>query len=1006
MRLSKRVISAVLAVCMAITILPANMQWKAAAEETVESVREEIEVPEEPVMLSKALADEAILREQEEREFRKEIYRRKAAAESAGEDTNVNKVSRKYVPTGVSNFSLGLYLTEKPYDTEESCILYLFDESGEMAAKSISPAAGMSVPGRWGIYSSHVYRARELKANEVLYVGYKSDKTGGEIKRLPEVTLTVTDQPYIEEIIRDRSLYSGTDTASVAEVRGYNVDFSKLSFDLIDEDTNAVVASSVNSMQIDERQACYCIEWKSEADRDDSNTYTVSYRYLDDSEVLAEKGAGNYWFSEFIERGHIQWNSKKNAVEYCNREMPAGATVSYEIKGSHAEVDSSVSGSGITVSESHLVEIEPGNLPNGYYYLTIKYNDGEQEKSWDDNFSIVKGSFEENKTKGTGTVHLNPFFGTDSKIEISAKVFSDDVLNNESKLADACKVTIYTYYTEETVGEAELSLKRDGNAVLYSGTCESTLSAGMYKFSFLPDGEHELRYAFYVYDNDKLYLMRQENNIDQGSIILQFMGNEISYYKNPENLNKIKIKILDIEGNEIGTYAYSNGDFTVNDFGYYGLKIEFTDTIKQKLSNLYYCDVYFCYGDKDINGSMVKYGFFSGTNEKEVYEDFYKYTADFSRYIKGDDMVRTVSIARFMEDYSESFFDDPYPLTFNAVSGSDSAFPVKLIITDWYSLKPVKEITIDKKTVGDIHIFTESELEGLSSDKLYNVFLKGADGSVGSWLYCCYLGTSTYEPAVTPTATPSSRPGHISNYTPSGGSTSPVVVNTATPQPTVEPTAAPTVQPTAEPTATVQPTAEPTAVPTMPPTDIKEPDDPVVSPDVSVPEKKAKLTLKKSKITLKKGQKAQIKITSKLTTGVTYKSLKPSVATVSKKGVVTAKKVGTAVITVKANGQTKKVKVTVKKAANSKKENTEKTSSVKLNKNFKLTKKSVTLKIGRKLTIQKASGLSGKVTFRSLNKKIASVSVKGVVKAKKKGKTTILIKKGKKTVKLKVTVKK
>lgn len=62
------------------------------------------------------------------------------------------------------------------------------------------------------------------------------------------------------------------------------------------------------------------------------------------------------------------------------------------------------------------------------------------------------------------------------------------------------------------------------------------------------------------------------------------------------------------------------------------------------------------------------------------------------------------------------------------------------------------------------------------------------------------------------------------------------------------------------------------------------------------------------------------------------------------------------------------------------------------------------LKKGNKLTIQAASSISGKVTYRSLNKKIASVSVKGVLKAKKKGKTAIVIKAGKKTTKLKVTV--
>ena len=43
--------------------------------------------------------------------------------------------------------------------------------------------------------------------------------------------------------------------------------------------------------------------------------------------------------------------------------------------------------------------------------------------------------------------------------------------------------------------------------------------------------------------------------------------------------------------------------------------------------------------------------------------------------------------------------------------------------------------------------------------------------------------------------------------------------------------------------------------------------------------------------------------------------------------------------------------------------------------------------------------------YSSSNKKVVSVSSKGVIKAKKKGKATITVKSGKKTYKIKVTVK-
>ena len=46
-----------------------------------------------------------------------------------------------------------------------------------------------------------------------------------------------------------------------------------------------------------------------------------------------------------------------------------------------------------------------------------------------------------------------------------------------------------------------------------------------------------------------------------------------------------------------------------------------------------------------------------------------------------------------------------------------------------------------------------------------------------------------------------------------------------------------------------------------------------------------------------------------------------------------------------------------------------------------------------------------KVTFKSSKKSVATVTNKGVIKAKKKGKATIIVKSGKKTVKVQITVK-
>ena len=111
---------------------------------------------------------------------------------------------------------------------------------------------------------------------------------------------------------------------------------------------------------------------------------------------------------------------------------------------------------------------------------------------------------------------------------------------------------------------------------------------------------------------------------------------------------------------------------------------------------------------------------------------------------------------------------------------------------------------------------------------------------------------------------------------------------------------------------------------------------------------------------------------------VTYKTSNKKVATVSKTGVVTAKKAGTAKITatIKVNGKNKTVtcKVTVKKPS------------------IKLKKSSATLKVGATTTIKATSTPAGKVTFKSSNKKVATVDGNGKVTAKKKGTAKITVK--------------
>lgn len=109
----------------------------------------------------------------------------------------------------------------------------------------------------------------------------------------------------------------------------------------------------------------------------------------------------------------------------------------------------------------------------------------------------------------------------------------------------------------------------------------------------------------------------------------------------------------------------------------------------------------------------------------------------------------------------------------------------------------------------------------------------------------------------------------------------------------------------------------------------------------------------------------------------TYSSSDISVAKVSGDGVITAVTPGKAVITttvsILGNDLTLKTNVTVK------------------NPSVKITSSKKTFKVGNKYSMTaKAYGLSGKVTWKSSNKKVASVNkTTGLLVAKKSGKSTI-----------------
>lgn len=179
------------------------------------------------------------------------------------------------------------------------------------------------------------------------------------------------------------------------------------------------------------------------------------------------------------------------------------------------------------------------------------------------------------------------------------------------------------------------------------------------------------------------------------------------------------------------------------------------------------------------------------------------------------------------------------------------------------------------------------------------------------------------------------------------------------------------------------------------------------SSDISAAKKVTKLTLNKKSATLYKGaDKAYSSITLKATVKpknsakVKFTTSNKNIATVSAKGIVKAKKAGKVTITAKAGTKKAVCKITVKNVSKKIKKITVKKSKVTVYVG-KTSKISTTI-TPKKVTLKK-------LTYKSSNKKVATVSASGVIKGVKAGKTTITVAAvdgSKKKAKVTVTVKK
>ena len=214
---------------------------------------------------------------------------------------------------------------------------------------------------------------------------------------------------------------------------------------------------------------------------------------------------------------------------------------------------------------------------------------------------------------------------------------------------------------------------------------------------------------------------------------------------------------------------------------------------------------------------------------------------------------------------------------------------------------------------------------------------------------------------------------------------------TITPSPTATPAPTDTPKPTAVPKPTTAP--KPTTIPT-----------PSKAPSPQAPSSKPTMKVNMSSLVLKTRQRSSALKVTGLAPGDFVKSWKSGntkIVTVTGNPNGTCKlkagtKSGKTTLTITLNsGLTKKIPVRVQKT------------TVRTQKITGIPKKLV-LKVKKKATLKPVIlplTSTEKITYKSSNKKVATVSAKGVIAAKKKGTATITVKSGKKSVKCKVTVK-
>ena len=652
------------------------------------------------------------------------------------ESKNVWASTGKYLPTGKQYFDFMLNIATQ--EIEDSIIndieaIYLLDEQGNIAARTqknstlyvyrrsedsryeeifeSDPDNGFS----YYSISMKAYCTRKLNAGEKLTLAYIVKGNAVPIK-LENMEITMIDEPYIFKVSKmydmrqkeqqDSGFAVDPEVAVAINLYGYNVNFSKLDFVLKEGDT--IVGKPISYIVENSDWARYLIQWTDGKKYHLASSYTIEYSYPEklviNDAVKKMKGVG------VGPRDAAVWNPKTDSIDVYSESTPSGSVVDYEIVSYDREMVIA-SGTGIKVDNAHCMEI---NLPeifetNSTYWVYITYKDSDKTEHCINNISVNvsanKAKQSEPEQITAGTLSCRGYFSDQKSFDFSAGLNCSD----GSKLPVSCSAIISKDGVEK---EIEL-LKKGEDSIVYSGTYTDSLEAGEYKLSFLINSK-ECVYYFYVADRENMPLSSQSNYADY--VYLNFGAEEFAKeYCSEENQKKISLHITDAEDKNEMVYTLSAEDgFTIPDFTYTSVNLNFSQKMKEDLKDKYYYHVYVYYEDEIVKSiyspSQSLYNY-SRSSNYEVY-----------KYSENDSWI-SISL---VDDNGNLTFGNWYngKSIYNCIKGSESIFPVTVKITNWYAtIELVTSFTMQRAGT-----FTEENLNKLSDKKLYNVYVEGANG--------------------------------------------------------------------------------------------------------------------------------------------------------------------------------------------------------------------------------------------------------------------------------------